>query len=88
MRFRGILIDRILYIWQLFESMDWLQIRPQGEDVPMLGCFLISFRSAFLPPFAAAKVLSHSFNSARRDVAESAVVESAVVIIAYRVVGR
>lgn len=35
----------------------------------MSGLFLISSRPAFLPPLAAEKARSHSFNSARRSVA-------------------
>lgn len=41
----------------------------------MSGLLLISNRSAFLPPLAAAKARSHSFNSARRSVAATVAVD-------------
>lgn len=51
----------------------------------MSGLLLISSRSAFLPPLAAAKALSHSFSSARRSVAVvAAIVHGNIMRLRYQ----
>lgn len=55
--------------------------------IPILGSLFISFRSAFLPPFAAENALSHSFSSARSttdwDATSELLGTVVVAIIAY-----
>jgi hypothetical protein len=82
----GISIGNILYIWQLDWGavsglIDVKQALNAQCDVPISGTFLMSPRSAFLPPLAAANPRSHSFSSARRIAAWFEISDTVTVAI-------